>query len=160
MVREILILGTGDSVKVDDEHYAFALGVSPFYIDNHGYAISWVNKKRWRFHRLLFKHVHGYLPKEIDHKNRNPLDDRIENLRECTHAQNIANSKTQRGSSKYRGVCWNKQKCRWQANITVNYKLKYLGLFDSEFRAALVYDDAAFEAFGEFASLNFPERYQ
>jgi len=162
MTREILILGTGNSVKVDDEHFTFALGVSPFHISNsgNGYACSYINGKQQRLHRLLFEHVYGYSPKEIDHKNGNKFDNQIENLRDCTRSQNQANSKIREGSSKYKGVHWNKSTSKWQASIRINYKPKHLGLFNSELKAAFAYDDAAIEAFGEFASLNFPERYR
>ena len=106
-------------------------------------------------HRLILGVPKGIV---VDHVNHNSLDNRRENLRPATTAQNIANQRHKRGgSSKYKGVCWNKQRGYWIAQIKVNWKAVYLGLFDSEEDAARAYDVAAIEAFGEFAYLNFPQ---
>ena len=109
-------------------------------------------------HRLIWLYYYGYLPKQIDHINRNPSDNRIENLRECTQSQNCMNSRKKRKgfSSKYKGVCWYKPSKKWQAVIQLNKKQIYLGRFDTKIEAAKVYDEKAIELFGEFAKLNFP----
>jgi hypothetical protein len=64
------------------------------------------------------------------------------------------------GSSQYRGVGWNRAKGMWQAFIRVSGKLSHLGFFqpgeEGERLAALAYDDAALEHFGDLAHLNFP----
>jgi len=64
------------------------------------------------------------------------------------------------GSSRYRGVGWNRSKEMWQAYIRVNGKLKHLGFFaageEGEQLAARAYDEAARQNFGELAVLNFP----
>ena len=75
---------------------------------------------------------------QIDHININKLDNRIENLRVVNHSQNSRNqNKKENCSSKYKGVCWDKNK--WKARISINYKLKHLGLFDNEEEAHLAY---------------------
>ena len=94
---------------------------------------------------------------QVDHIDRNTFDDRIENLRLATRAQNGANKSKQKGtSSEYKGVCWHKRDKKWRAQIKVNGKTIHLGYFADEMDAASAYDEAAMEYFGEFANLNFP----
>jgi len=75
----------------------------------------------------------------IDHINRNKLDNRKSNLRECTDSENCRNQGKRRGcSSRHRGVSWNKRKSAWQVVIREGGKLKWKGWFDSEDEAAKV----------------------
>lgn len=93
--------------------------------------------------------------KEIDHINHNRLDNRKENLRECSSEENGRNKSKRSGTySKFLGVT--KSRKKWMAQIEKDGKSTYLGVFDSEYEAAKVYDKKAIEIFGEFASLNFP----
>lgn len=72
-----------------------------------------------------------------DHINRDGLDNRRANLRVATHAQNLQNKASYRGSSsRYRGVSWNKVAQKWHAYMRLSGKLRYLGLFDREEDAA------------------------
>ena len=92
---------------------------------------------------------------QVDHINHDSLDNRKQNLRNCTASENQHNMSLQRGSSKYKGVNWCRQRSKWQARITFERERIWLGLFDSEEEAARAYDEAAQELFGEFAYLNF-----
>ena len=84
--------------------------------------------------RVLLMHRVLCSAKEIDHKDGDGLNNQRKNLRSVTHAFNIFNQK--RKSSKVRGVR-NRSDCnRWQAEITIQNKLRYLGLFVT-FEAAL-----------------------
>jgi len=96
----------------------------------------------------------------IDHKNHNGLDNRKENLRIATPAQNACNTRkmSKPCSSKYKGVSYDSDKNLWRAYITYNGKRIYLGRFDNEADAAKAYDAAAKLYFGRFASLNFENR--
>jgi hypothetical protein len=77
--------------------------------------------------------------KEVDHLNRNKLDCRRANLRiVSTRLEQMQNVSPRGGSSRYRGVTWNKGKGKWQAQCMVNYRCHYLGLFEDELDAARV----------------------
>ena len=120
-----------------------------------GYKKVSIKRKTYYEHQLIFFYHHGYFPKEIDHVNGNPSDNRIENLREVTHSQNLANSqKKKKGSSKFKGVCWIKPDKIWMASITVNKQHIHLGRFKTEKEAAIAYNKKADELFNKFAKLN------
>jgi len=92
---------------------------------------------------------------EVDHRNRDPLDNRRTNLRCATRSQNAANRSRPVGSSApYRGVRRTRNGRRWMALLSVNGRQRYFGTYDSPELAARAYDVAALEQFGEFAALN------
>lgn len=77
------------------------------------------------------------------------------NTRWVTHQQNSMNtSRSRNGSSKYKGVCWFKPCNKWMVRIMKDGKAKFLGYFTSETEAALAYNEAAKELFGDYANLN------
>lgn len=88
-----------------------------------------------------------------DHKNGVTLDNRKSELRAASTSQNNVNTKlAKNNTSGFRGVSWR----GWQAGLGVDNKLEYLGFFDNPVEAAMAYDRAALEKYGEFARLNFP----
>lgn len=91
---------------------------------------------------------------DVDHINGNKLDNRRRNLRVCTRSENLQNMKELGGSSKYRGVHWDKRRKKWIASIRLDGKKVYLGGFDFEVDAAVTYDNACRER-GVFARTNF-----
>jgi hypothetical protein len=128
-----------------------------------GYLFVTINFPDYRItlylHRVAWFFYYGVWPKDqVDHINNNRSDNRIVNLREATAFQNQANRKIQMGgSSKYKGVSWFKQSCKWEAYIEVNRKKIHLGYYHKEEEAALTYNKAALERFGEFAKINIIE---
>jgi AP2 domain. len=121
-----------------------------------GYVYIKSEGKRVGAHRVVFFKHHGYVPVEVDHINRIRSDNRIENLRDAiTHNNNCGNQSHQTGrSSKYKGVCWDKNRNKWIVAIKVNRKAKYLGRYKNEEDAARAYNAAASIYFGEFANIN------
>jgi hypothetical protein len=92
-----------------------------------------------------------------DHVDHDGLNNQRSNLREATSQQNRFNSRPGPGSSRFKGVHWAKQNQRWNARIHTRGVIYGLGSYENEIDAALAYDTAARELFGEFAYLNFPD---
>ena len=95
----------------------------------------------------------------LDHINRNGLDCRRSNMRICDHAENLRNRRAWGPTSRFRGVCWDKQANRWRASITRGGICTSLGCFSSEEDAARAYDAAALQHPG-VKRLNFPEEHR
>lgn len=94
---------------------------------------------------------------ETDHKDHDGLNNQRLNLRDATRSQNHANQQPQiKGSSRFKGVYWHKMGRKWLAQIVIKGHRHYLGLYVLEEDAARAYDQAALEAFGEYACLNPP----
>ena len=83
----------------------------------------------------------------VDHINDNPTDNRLENLQVITHRENAY--KTQgKYTSKYKGVHWHKASNKWTSSISINGKVKYLGLFINEEEASEIYQNKIKEILG------------
>jgi predicted site-specific integrase-resolvase len=100
---------------------------------------------------------------QVGHANGDPLDCRRSNLIARTIQQRnfgMRKMKSVRGqpcTSRFKGVCLEKQTGRWRAQIQVDGHTHKLGRFRDEIAAAEAYDEAARELFGEHARLNFPD---
>lgn len=110
------------------------------------------NDKVVQLHRWIMDAQAGQV---VDHINGDRMDNRRENLRLCTVAQNIRNQKLRASKSGFKGVF--EKRGKWQASYTFEGKKIYIGKFSTPEEAARAYDAAAREAFGEFALLNFPD---
>lgn len=98
---------------------------------------------------------------EIDHCDGNGLNNQQYNLRVATDSQNHGNERPGTGgTSRFKGVYWDRHRQKWQAAVKVDRKKHYLGRFEDEEDAARAYDAAALEAWGEYAWLNFRELRQ
>lgn len=102
-------------------------------------------------HRVIWKMMRGSDPIEIDHKDGDPLNNRLANLRNATRAQNNRNRGRKRRGG-YRGV--SPAGSRWRAQICVNGRLRHLGCFREPEAAYAAYVEAARKYFGEFARLD------
>ena len=123
---------------------------------NNFYATRANGNARISMHREIMKAPEGL---QVDHIDGGGLNNRKSNLRLCTHAENVHNSRPMHNAtSKYKGVCWHKHKKKWCVSISKSGKRTYLGNFDDEIEAAVAYDRKAEQLFGEFAYLDFPEK--
>lgn len=120
-----------------------------------GYIRIKIKQRNYPAHRLAWLLTYGEWPaNEIDHINGDRSDNRICNLREATHAQNIQNC-INRNPNKHglRGVA--KQTCsnRWTATVTANGSKQYLGTYATPEEAHEVYVQAVQKLHGNFANL-------
>lgn len=156
-------LSQGKFALVDDEDYDFLMQWK-WCISATGYAVRryYVDKINGKY---VYKHVimHRLILKtpdkmQTDHINMNRLDNRKINLRICGASENQGNkavSKMKKDKiSKYKGVFLQNGGKTWTANITKNRKRYHLGTFKNQEDAALAYNFAAMEHFGEFARIN------
>jgi len=101
---------------------------------------------------MLYWFVLGYKGSdEIDHVNGNPLDCRKENLRVCTHAENMRNRKMNKNNTTgYRGVEMRRKNGMFRAKIRKDGKNIHLGHYLTAIEASEAYEDAAKRLFGTF----------
>lgn len=122
-----------------------------------GASIGGGRSKTVKMHQVIFAFAEGKLP---DHKDGDGLNNRRQNLRPATHQQNTWNRRlSSANTSGFKGVCYRIDRGTWLASITVNGKRRKLGTFGDRVDAAMAYDAAASEMFGEFAVLNFPTKF-
>jgi hypothetical protein len=156
-------LAAGRATFIDDEDWPLVAGYRwrvyevarrPGRKPGGPYAQTWIRRDDGRLTSLLMHKLITGWPM-TDHINHDGLDNRRANLRPATAAQNQQNQRSHSGtSSMYKGVTWDRQHSSWRASIHVNRRNCFLGLFASEPAAAVAYNAAALDAFGEYACLN------
>ncbi len=121
-------------------------------LDTHGHRMISVNGIRYGAHRLAWFYFYKVWPKdEIDHENLLKDDNRISNLREATHQQNVYNVKKRRhNTTGFKGVTFHKAANKFMAQIRADGKYIYLGLFDTPEDAHAAYVVASKEHHGEY----------
>ena len=157
-MKELPVTG-GYVALLDDEDYERFKGQKWWVLKGGGgsgiYARGW-DKKRKK-HGMLHRQVLGLDDSNIhiDHKDGNTLNNQRDNLRVADYSQNAMNRKKRaNGSSKYKGVCWDKETRKWLATAMVRGKSKKLGRFKSEEDAARAYNEHVSEHHKEFSRLN------
>jgi len=122
-----------------------------YYAQRNGKMVSGKREPTVQMHRQIL----GLIPhdgKQVDHINRNTLDNRRENLRLATSAQNQHNSPKKRiNTSGYKGVYFHSVTGLWHSRIVVQGKIIYLGYFRKKEDAAEAYRLAAIKYHGDFA---------
>jgi hypothetical protein len=121
------------------------------WVDHYGYLRVKIGRRVYICARLAFLYMTGSMPEEVDHIDRDPRNDRWNNLRAADRSGNNQNrAKRPDNKSGAIGVFWNKQRRKWTAQVG----RVYLGLFDSIEEATLVRDRYARDWHGPFAQLN------
>lgn len=121
------------------------------YCGPDGYWRIQVGGKLWLLHRLAWLYMTGEQPPMIvDHIDRDPANNKWANLRAADKSLNNANSRVRRNStSGVKGVIV--RKSRYIAQISINGRCTYLGMFKTVQEASAAYEAAAKTQFGEFA---------
>lgn len=153
-------LTKGYRAIVDDKDYEWINSFN-WYCLGGKYA---VRKTRREGAILMHRLILGASKQEqVDHVNRNGLDNRRANLRLCNSSQNMMNKKPKNSLSKYKGLSKNNSssKAGWLVQVCKDYKVYNIGVFQSEIEAAKNYDKAVlYYHDNNFVYLNFPELIQ
>lgn len=81
--------------------------------------------------------------REVDHVDRNPLNNTVKNLRMASSTENTINkSLSKKNKSGFKGVCWRKDKKMWHAQMSVKHRTQHLGYFEKKEDAARAYNRA------------------
>lgn len=145
-------LGNDRYAYVDLEDYERVMNYNWHFAQ--GYANCRINNRTIGLHVFIMNPNNKEI---IDHKDRDGLNNKKENLRLCNNTQNLHNSAPCKHSSRYKGVSLNSKKNKWSSSIMHNKKSYWLGIFEDEISAAKKYDENAIKYFGEFAYTNFPK---
>lgn len=155
-------------IKLFDDYGVLYVGTSEFvfdiedlpiiqsrnwYKDKDGYlASSYIYEGRrcfTMFHRII---MHAEPQQCVDHINRNRADNRKQNLRCCSRAENNRNrGRSAANKSGITGVYYDKYRHKWIANIIHNKKRLFIGRFDTKEAAAKARIEKEMELFKEFA---------
>ena len=163
-MKEIKLSGRkgiyGKISLVDDDHFEW-LSRWKWYVikDKNTFYATRRACKDGRYYNLLMHRAiirkSGFFWKMTDHKDRDGLNNQKENLRECNNSGNRMNSRiAKNNTSGFKGVCWLESRQRWFAQIVLNKKHHSIGYFKKKNDAAIAYNKAAREMFGEFAYVN------
>lgn len=153
----VLLLDAADSWLLEDWNVTPKRSNRSVYVQ----AYRQLRRVRIRYplHRLLLGvHDMDWRTVQVDHISGDTFDNRRENLRLCTAAENNASRRLAPSQHGYRGI---EQQCRcasgrvrWYARIGDHENRQQAGPFDTPEEAALAYNELALARFGEFARLN------
>lgn len=109
------------------------------------YVTIYVANQRFLAQKLAWLYVYGELPStDLDHINGIKTDNRIENLRQVTRAQNMQNVRFHKhNTSGHKGVSWIERLKKWRVYLVVQYKQINIGLFANFDDAVAAYRVAA-----------------
>jgi hypothetical protein len=155
-MKEILCGWQQWVVQVDDEDYDYQ-NKFVWYVKQNKY--TWYAYRRlrvWRncyitvyMHRDLMQTPIGI---EVDHKNGKGYDNQKDNMRNCTRSQNMQNQIVK--PEHWKGFYFYESRKKYCVEITKDYRKYVVGYFKTRREAAIAYNKAAIELFGEFARLN------
>jgi len=129
------------------------VGAVTGFTDTSGHLRIWIDGRKYAAHRLAWLYVYGEWPSaQIDHRDLNPKNNAINNLREASPAQNRWNARALREDGR-KGVVA-RAGGKWEASIWASNKRHYLGRFDSAESAHAAYAAAAIKHHGDFARVS------
>lgn len=143
----------GKKVLIDQDDYEKILSqkwyISVIKKNGDIYFYGYINKKRVKLHRYILNQTNKKII--VDHKNCNTLDNRKENLRCCSKTENQRNCRKHRDNKTgLKGIYYQKDAKKYHAQISVNRKVIYLGLFIKKEDAHAAYCKASKKYHGEF----------
>lgn len=163
MIIEYIDIETAKVTSSIDSSISFIMDIENLhYLNNYMWQMTQdgliYNSRYGYLHRLIMNCPNN---KEVDHIDKNTLNNKKSNLRICTHSQNCLNrnSPNIKKTSKYKGVSYRTDinecnKNKWRAQISYKGKKCLIGVFENELDAARAYDKKCLELHGEFAVIN------
>ena len=140
--------------KCKKAHSIHNIGDEAGTTNKRGYKIVVLDRKHFRIHKIIWFMHHGDWPEIIDHVDGNTSNNRIENLRKASQAQNAMNRKiAKNNTSGITGVYFCSTWKRWKAEIKFHSKKLTLGGFDSFEDAVNARLTAEKKYHGEFSRL-------
>lgn len=119
-------LDTGQFIRHSD-------GAVLGYKTSTGYVQFGIGKTKYLAHRLAWYYIHGKMPVEVDHINGDRTDNRLCNLREVSHAENMQNQKLYiTNKSGFPGVSFDKATAKWRVKVANKHIGLYSTLQDAE----------------------------
>lgn len=129
------------------------IGDKAGFVNKLGYTEVRIHKKLYLLHRLVYMYHFGDFCGNVDHKDNNPRNNSIDNLRLCTQSGNGCNKKMQRNNkSGYKGVAFCKQTGKWKGSIVREGKNYWLGRFSNKAEAVEAVKQARNSIHKEFAN--------
>jgi hypothetical protein len=102
-------------------------------INHYGYRETRIDSKLYRVHRVIWLWAFGKFPDKVDHIEGNRTDNRLHMLRDASALESTKNRCIPcTNSSGHIGVYWASTHNKWIANIGVNNKTIYLGIFKNK----------------------------
>jgi hypothetical protein len=151
-------LTQGQVTIVDDEDFE-ELNKHKWYAHKNG--THWYVRRYAKIngrYKKVFMHreiLHAPTGIGVDHKDNDGLNNLKTNIRLANKVENSRNrGPNKNNKSGFKGVSWRKDNQKWEAMIEYSQKHIHLGKFSTKEEAALAYNKAAIQYFGEFAYLN------
>jgi len=125
-----------------------------WHTSSKNYAETWIEGKRALIQHVIMD-IEQNKHKQIDHIDRDKLNNRKLNLRFCTQGENKRNGGIYKNNtSGFKGVGWREKRKKWEVRIGANRKVIFLGYFENKTDAVKAYNTAALKHHGAFACLN------
>lgn len=157
LLNELFIYNNGNLFvkNVSKKNTRLKIGDKAGHTTKQGYGLIKINGKSYLLHRVIYCMHYGYFPNQVDHIDNNPINNKIENLREVTGSQNCMNKKISiRNTSGYKNVCWHKAAKKWRVQIKIKGVSKNFGCYEDIELADLVAHEVRNKYFGKYARHN------
>jgi hypothetical protein len=116
------------------------------------YGSVMIDKKAYCIHKIVFMMHHGFMPDQVDHKDGNRQNHKIENLRPANNSLNSMNKEAQSNNkSGVKNVCWNETHKKWLVQVNAFGKRVVSKMVEDLELAELVAEEARRKYHGNFA---------
>jgi hypothetical protein len=145
-LKEVLSYSEEDGIftwKIPQANNKIKVGSVAGCVHSSGAWEIGLSRKLFKAHRLAWLYVYGEFPSEwIDHIDGDRTNNRINNLRLCTPAENQMNrKKSVNNTSGFKGVSWDKEVNMWKATVQLDGVRKHLGYFPQVEDASATYEE-------------------